>query len=87
MSKKRKVPATPQDCVTIEDKVAYSNMVRAAFEAIPYYAPPSALDAVMDRFPFLPECPWSHAEWSADFSRSEREKLRTTGRVKRRMLK
>lgn len=88
MSKKRKVPERPEDCVTIADKVAFSNMMRERYDKLAEYdsKPSDILD--FDRFPPLdPRYPWMHPEWAADFSRSEREKARVLGqRAKRRML-
>jgi hypothetical protein len=73
---KRKIPERPQDCVTINDKVAYSNMVRELWENIPYDAPPSGVSDLLDKYPFDPAYPWSHPEWSANYARIELKKQR-----------
>jgi hypothetical protein len=86
MVRKVKVPARPQDCKTVAEKVAYSNMIHERWESIDYDAPPSEI-LDFDKFPMDdPSMPWTHPEWSANYARTELDKLRM-GRAKRRLLR
>jgi hypothetical protein len=80
---KRKMPERPEDCKTLLQKIAFSNMVRELWESIPYDAPPSAIGDLLDKFPYNPDYPWSHPEWSAYYARTEIQKQRE----QRRMIK
>ena len=83
MSKRHKAPERPQDCVTLADKIAFSDMMRERWQSIPYDAPPDAI-LDFDKYPMFDylRYPFAHPEWSINHARSEREKMR----AKRRML-
>jgi hypothetical protein len=85
MSKKKpKIPQRPEDCKTIEQKLAYSTMLRERWESIGYDEPPSAI-LDFDRFPMPdPSMPWTNPEWAAHYTRAEEEKQRALKRERRR---
>jgi hypothetical protein len=71
---KVEAPDDPAACITIAQKVAYSMMVRAKFEALaddPWSAP-SDLGVLMDPYPHDPAMPWTHPEWAEEWARQER---------------
>ena len=85
---KRKIPERAKDCVTLADKVAFSLMVREAWEALADnpWSVPSDLHEVIDRYDD-PDCPWSRPDWASYYSRAQEEKeraLRTVERAERR---
>jgi hypothetical protein len=72
---KRKVPERPQDCVTLLQKIAFSNAMRKKWESVDPDAPPSEIF----NFPMPdPAYPWSHPEWATQTAQ------RRTKRGKRR---
>jgi hypothetical protein len=74
--RKQRIPKTAVDCVSLQDKIAYRQMLRAKWEAIPFDAPPSAISDLLDKYPYDPAYPHSHPEWAAGVLRSEAEKRR-----------
>ena len=90
MAKKHKCPERADQCVTLADKIAFSLMVRARYEALQGdpWAGPEQLSALMDEY-HDPDgnFPWSHPEWAASYARAEEEKarvLRSIGRDQKR---
>jgi hypothetical protein len=78
MSKKKhkqpEILQRPEDCKTIEQKLAYSSMMRERWESIEYDEPPSAI-LDFDRFPMPdPSMPWTHPEWAAHYTRARKKR-------------
>ena len=66
IAKRPKLPDNlkPEDCITPEQKLEYSRMMRRRWENIPYDAPPSEILDV-DKYPMPdPDKPWSHPAWT-----------------------
>jgi hypothetical protein len=84
MTAKRKTPERAKDCITIADKIAFSLMVRAKWEALndDPWSPPSDIHAIIDTY-HDPDCPWSEPEWASRYVRSEEEKARALRAVER----
>jgi hypothetical protein len=81
----RKVPARPQDCHTIQQKLDYSTMIRSKWDALAdCWAPPSAMGKLLDEFPYDPAYPHSHPEWAAMYTRAQAEKERALKRQNKR---
>ena len=84
MAKKRKTPERAKDCVTLADKIAFSLMVRAKFDALrdnPWSCP-SDIHAILDAYDD-PDCAWSHPEWAWYYSRAQEEKARVLRSIAR----
>jgi hypothetical protein len=79
---KHKAPNKPEDCHTLQEKMAYSLMVGQAYEKLVnrYDAKPSDLSDFFDRFPLDERYPWSHPEWWMDQSRVRIAKRKLIGK-------
>jgi hypothetical protein len=82
---KRKIPERAKDCVSTADKIAFSMMVRARYEALQGdpWSGPEQLSALMDEFQEDSAFPWAHPEWAASYSRAQEEKARVLRSIAR----
>ena len=83
---KRKIPERAEDCHTIEDQLAFSQAVRAQWDALGdgwMDSPPSDIGAL----PLPdPKYPWSHPEWCEHFLDSQRTKERLLKRKNKKRM-
>jgi hypothetical protein len=86
MAKKHKAPSRAADCKSLQDKIAFSLMVRDRYQALQGdpWAGPEQLSLLMDQYGTDYEnYPWAHPEWAASHARAAEEKARIMRSVAR----